>query len=204
MKIKWLGHSCFRIDADGQALVIDPFSPGSVSGLRDIDETANVVLCSHMHGDHNSVASVHLVESDRDVFNIDTIQSYHDDKQGKQRGENIIHIIEAEGYKVVHMGDQGCMLPQEDIEKLYDCDVLLIPIGGFFTIDATQAAELVKQIKPRVTIPMHYHSDTFGYDVLGRVEDFTKYFENVLWLTDDTLSLSDELQDEIVVLDYQN
>ena len=205
MLIKWLGHACFKISVESQSLIIDPFEKGSVNGFRDLDEKANIVLCSHLHGDHCGTSCVELVESKYDSpFEIETIDSYHDEKQGALRGINLIHVITVQDYyKVVHLGDLGCMLNQEQIEKIKDCHVLMIPVGGYYTIGPEVASEIVKATNPKVVIPMHYKSDDFGYDVLKTVYDFTKYFEKVIYLTTDTLQFSDELDNEIIVLDYQ-
>lgn len=204
MLIKWLGHSCFKISVESQSLIIDPFEKGSVRGFRDLDEKANIVLCSHLHGDHCGTSCVELVESKYDSpFEIETIDSYHDEKKGALRGDNLIHIITVQDYyKVVHLGDLGCMLEKEQIEKIKDCHVLLIPVGGYYTIGPEVARKIVEAVNPKVTIPMHYKSADFGYDVLKTVFDFTKYFEKVIYLTTDTLQFSDELDNEIIVLDY--
>ncbi len=203
MIIKWLGHSCFRIDENGESVIFDPFKDGSVAGLRDIRETASMVLVSHMHGDHNGVENVELVEENFEVFKPEAIETYHDDKNGKLRGKNLIHVVTVDDYfKVVHMGDIGCDLTSDQLAKIKRCDVLFIPVGGYFTIGPRKAAEMVKLINPRITIPMHYKGEGFGYDVLKPVEEFTKYFDKVLYLTTDTVETSDELDGEIVVLDY--
>ncbi|MGI6608875.1 MAG: MBL fold metallo-hydrolase [Erysipelotrichaceae bacterium] len=205
MLIKWLGHSCFKISVDSQSLIIDPFEKGSVNGFRDLDEQANIVLCSHLHADHCGTGCVELIESKYDSpFEIETIDSYHDEKKGALRGDNLIHIITVQDYyKVVHLGDLGCMPDDNQIEKIKDCHVLLIPVGGYYTIGPETARDIVKAVNPKVVIPMHYKSDDFGYDVLKTVYDFTGYFEKVIYLTSDTLQFSDELNNEIIVLDYQ-
>ena len=202
MLIKWLGHSCFKITGDYESVVLDPFGDGTVSGYRPIREEANMVLCSHLHGDHNAVGNVHLIPMTREEFSVERIESFHDDKQGRLRGENTIHLLEADGYRLAHLGDLGCKLTADQIEQLKDLDVLMIPVGGYYTIDADQAADIVRTLRPRITIPMHYRSGHQGYDVLAEVDQFTRHFDKVLYLASDSLEISDELQDEIVVLDY--
>ena len=204
MIIKWLGHSCFKIQVESQSVVIDPYADGSVSGYDDLREEANIVLCSHLHKDHCAVENVKIVESKYDSpFSVDSISCYHDDKKGKLRGDNLIHIITVQDYyKVVHLGDLGHMLDESQISKIKDCHVLMIPVGVYYTINAKQASELVKQISPKITIPMHYHEGNLGYDVLSTVDEFTKYFDKVLYLASDSIEYSDELDGEIVVLDY--
>ncbi|MBQ6654227.1 MAG: MBL fold metallo-hydrolase [Erysipelotrichaceae bacterium] len=201
MLIQWLGHACFKITVNGESLIIDPFEDGSVPGYRPIRESANMVLCSHMHHDHNAVGNVKLLPAGKE-FEVERLESWHDDCRGAKRGPNAIHLITAEGYRVAHLGDLGCRLTEEQIEKLQDLDVLMIPVGGYFTIDSLQAAKIVRYLKPRITIPMHYHEGDLGYEVLSGVDEFADQFEKVLYLASDTLELSDELQGEIVVLDY--
>lgn len=202
MIIKWLGHACFRVDDMDESVVFDPFAPGSVKGCRDIKETANMVLCSHQHFDHNYTDGVKIVERKTNYFQIETIDTFHDDQRGALRGTNRIHMIESEGFRFAHLGDLGCDLTEEQIEKLKGVHVLMIPIGGIYTIDPKQAADLVKKIQPDVAIPMHYASEQFGFEQLAKVTEFTQYFDKVLWLTTDTIEYSDELKGEIVVLDY--
>lgn len=203
MVIKWLGHSCFKITDLGQSVIFDPFCDNSVAGYRNIREEANLVLCSHMHGDHSGTSCVKLLESAHQVFNVDYINSYHDDKKGQLRGENIIHVVWDDGFKFAHLGDLGCDLTDEQYQKLQDLDVLMIPVGGYYTIDGKKAAAIAKRINPKVIIPMHYHDKELGYDVLSDVFAFTKYFEKVTYLTTDTLEFSDELSGEVIVFDYQ-
>ncbi|MCR5068129.1 MAG: MBL fold metallo-hydrolase [Erysipelotrichaceae bacterium] len=201
MLIQWLGHACFKITAGAESLIIDPFEDGSVPGYRPIRESANMVLCSHMHHDHNAVGNVKLLPAGKE-FEVERLESWHDDVQGAKRGPNTIHLITAEGYRIAHLGDLGCKLTAEQIEQLQDLDVLMVPVGGYFTINSLQAAKIVRYLKPRITIPMHYHEGALGYEVLSGVDEFADQFEKVLYLASDTLELSDELQGEIVVLDY--
>ena len=202
MIIQWLGHACFKITGNDESVIIDPFEDGSVPGYRPIREQANMVLCSHDHHDHNAVGCVKLLPQIRGEFEVEKMATWHDNVQGAKRGPNTIHLLTSEGYRIAHLGDLGCSLTSQQIEALQDLDVLMIPVGGYFTIDADQAARIVSQLRPRITIPMHYHEGALGYEVLSEVNAFTRQFEKVLWLTTDTLELSDELQDEIVVLDY--
>ena len=200
MKITWLGHSCFKITSGDQSLVLDPFADGSVDGIGNIRETANMVLCSHHHGDHDAVENVTIVPVENSVFTVEKIESYHDEVKGAKRGPNTIHVVSAEGYRIAHLGDLGCELTEEQIEQLQGLDVLLVPVGGFFTIDARQAAEIVRQLKPRITIPMHYRGEGFGFHVLGTVKEFADQFDNVQYAVSDQLELTDEYKDAVVVL----
>ena len=110
------------------------------------------------------------------------IETYHDHHQGSHRGKNTIHIVDFEDLKVVHMGDIGCMM--DDVSKLKNCDVLMIPIGGYYTIDTKEALKYIERIKPRIVIPMHYRSHEFGYDVLSTNEEFIQQSSSVTYVDD--------------------
>lgn len=173
IQLEWLGHSCFRIEADGYGIVIDPYEDHNVPGLTLKGAEANQVLCSHEHHDHNARDKVKILpEEGKNPWDITALSTWHDDQQGALRGENLIHILKCGELRIVHLGDLGCELTQEQLEQLKEADVLLIPVGGFYTIDAAQAKALTDQINPCVTIPMHYRGDGFGYDVIGTVEEF--------------------------------
>lgn len=175
MKITYLGHACFRIEDDGCSLILDPYEAGSVPGLSDLNETADLVLCSHGHGDHAGRSAVTLTGRTGLPFTVSRIESWHDAERGAKRGPNAIHIIETKsGRKIVHMGDIGCYLDDSDAAKLEGADVLLVPVGGFFTIDGKEAAELVRRVFPKVAVPMHYRSESFGYPVISTVDVFAE------------------------------
>ena len=178
MKITYLGHSCFKFETDGFAMIIDPYKAGSVPGYAPLKEHANQVLSTHKHGDHFGWSEVKLAVTRADTpFMVSFIETFHDDKNGTLRGFNNVIIVDVDGLKLVHMGDIGCMLEDEDLKKIKGCDVLMIPVGGFYTIDAKQAKEYVDKIAPKITIPMHYRGAGFGYDEIGTVDKFTKLFE---------------------------
>ena len=180
MKITYLGHSCFKFEKDGFAMIIDPYKAGSVPGYAPLKENANQVLSSHKHADHFGLSEVKLAVTRADTpFMVSFIETFHDDKNGALRGCNNVIIVDVDGLRLVHMGDIGCELSDEDIEKIKDCDALLIPVGGFYTIDAVQAKAYVDKLNPKITIPMHYRGEGFGYDEIGTVDEFTKLFEQV-------------------------
>lgn len=180
MKITYLGHSCFKFEKDGFALIVDPYKAGSVPGYAPLKETANQVLSTHRHGDHFGLDEVKLAVTRVDIpFDISFIESFHDEADGAARGCNNVIIVKADGLTVVHMGDIGCELSDEDIDIIKGCDVLLIPVGGVYTVDAKGAKAYVDRISPAITVPMHYRGEGFGYDELGTVDEFTKLFEQV-------------------------
>ena len=171
MTITWLGHACFLIETAEGSVVFDPYEPGSVPGVSLPALRADAVVCSHGHHDHSYAAGVALSGA-KPGFTLREIPSFHDDRQGALRGGNQMTVLEAEGLRLAHLGDLGHMLNARQLAALGQLDVLLIPVGGHYTIDAAQAAALVEALKPRLTIPMHYRGKGFGYDVIGTVEDF--------------------------------
>ena len=173
MQFIWRGQSCFQITAqkaknDLVNIVIDPFDERI--GLRVPKLEADILLITHDHYDHNNVKAVLGSSSQTSPFLIDSpgeyeikevfirgISGFHDNSQGKERGETIIYVIEAEGMRVCHLGDLGQKeLFDEQIEKIGDIDVLMLPIGGVYTIDAKKAIKIMSQIEPKIIIPMHY------------------------------------------------
>ena len=166
MIIQWFGQSCFRIESDKSALVTDPFDANI--GLRVPRLSANVVTVSHDHDDHNNASAVKGVgeaapfiitnPGEYEVNNIFIygIPSFHDDEKGQKRGSNIIYRFELEGMSVAHLGDLGHILENGQTEKLEGVDILMIPVGGTYTINSKQAIQLISQLEPRIVIPMHY------------------------------------------------
>ena len=177
MEIIWHGHSCFTVRTQDGTVVLDPFEDGYVPGFGPLRLEADAVLCSHEHADHNARSCVSLSGSPCGIA-VEKIASWHDDVQGAKRGTNTIHILKAEGLRVAHLGDLGCMLTDDQAEALQKLDALMIPIGGFFTIDSEQALKIADLLKPRVILPMHYRKGPFGYDVLSTGEAFRRACPN--------------------------
>ncbi len=200
MKITWLGHSCFKIESKGYEIVLDPYDDGYVQGLKPLRVEADEVLCSHGHGDHGAVHVVTLRKGGVSPFRIQKISTYHDDVQGAKRGPNVIHILDDGTCRAAHLGDLGCALTEEQIQALKNVDALMIPVGGFFTIDAGQAKAVADQIRPVVTIPMHYRSDKFGFDVLGTLDEFTALCDNVVKYEGNSLELTKGMPEQTAVL----
>lgn len=181
MKITWIGHSCFKIESQSNngeiaSILMDPYEDNSVPGLKPLREAAGKVICSHNHFDHNAAALIEKADCDLSIFSIEQIETYHDDNEGRDRGTNLITVIEADGTKVAHMGDIGCQLTAEQVSELRDLDCIMIPVGGTYTVDAEGAARIVKAIAPRTIIPMHYRSDElhFGFDNIDVVTTFAE------------------------------
>ncbi|MBR0162597.1 MAG: MBL fold metallo-hydrolase [Oscillospiraceae bacterium] len=171
MKITWNGHACFTVETAEGTVVLDPFADGSVPGFEPLRLKADLVLCSHEHGDHSNRAAVRLSGAPCGVA-VEAMESWHDDVKGAKRGPNTFHVLKAEGMRVAHLGDLGCDLTEEQVEKLLGADVLMIPIGGYYTIDSAQALKVVQLLKPRVTLPMHYRDAGHGFPVISTSEEF--------------------------------
>lgn len=129
MKITWPGHSCFTLESQGYQIVLDPYQDGSVPGLTTVHIEADQVLCSHGHGDHCGTECVSLCQGVTSPFTIEIINTWHDDRNGAKRGSDIIHIVSDIQYHIAHLGDLGCNLTPEQIDKLHSLTALLIPVG---------------------------------------------------------------------------
>lgn len=202
VRITWLGHSCFRIESGGYSVVLDPYQDGSVPGLPPLRVNANEVLCSHGHRDHCAAELVSLLPAGKSPFTVTRIETWHDDAQGAKRGPNTIHVLDNGSVKIAHLGDLGCELTAEQKRQLTGLDAVLIPVGGFFTIDAVQAKALTDELCPKVVIPMHYRSDAdgFGYDVIGPLEAYTDLCELVVQYPGSTLELTPDTDAHVAVL----
>jgi L-ascorbate metabolism protein UlaG (beta-lactamase superfamily) len=185
MKIKYLAHAAFLITSDaGVRIVTDPYttSPGLKHGA--IQETADIVTVSHEHGDHNNVSAVRgnpkVLRSSGEVkgIKIRAIPVAHDDKGGSQRGPNTIFCFEVDGLNICHCGDLGHALTDEQARAIGKVDVLMLPVGGFFTIDAKTAARVGEQLKPRIIIPMHFKTEKMDFPIAG-VDEFIKGKSNI-------------------------
>ena len=180
VRIESFGHSCFRLSYQGQRIVLDPYADGCVPGCPNLRLDAEFVYCSHEHFDHNAVQCVKLHDGGAPKFTVTELETDHDDAGGSKRGKNIIRVFDFGGVRVAHFGDLGRMLTAEETQALQGLDCALIPVGGFFTIDAKQAAEIAKAIQPRMVIPMHYRTETTGFDVLADIDDALGAFDDTL------------------------
>ena len=203
MTIRWLGHSCFRVECGGYSVVIDPFEPGSVPGYQPISETADMVLCSHEHHDHGFREAVKLTgEAKEAPFTVTALPSFHDGSQGAQRGPNLIHLLEGGGVRVAHFGDVGCMPAPEVLAQLKGLDAALIPVGGFYTVGPQEAKAIADAVDARVVVPMHYRSGGLGYDVLGTLEDYLELCGRWVRYDTDTLEIVPDMPRCTAVLQY--
>ena len=179
MQIIWKGQSCFQIiTSQGKNnqvnIVIDPFDEST--GLRVPKLEANVLLVTHQHADHNNVKAVagnpFLIDNPgeyevKGVF-IKGISASHDSSSGKERGFNTIYTIESEDLRICHLGDLGQKeLTPEQLDKVGEVDILMIPVGGVYTIGAKEAVKVMSQIEPNITIPMHYQLPKLKFKLEG-------------------------------------
>ena len=204
MNITYLGHSCFKVESQGYSIVLDPYQDGKVPGYAPVRETADEVLCSHGHGDHCGVENVTRKQGGVSPFTVETIDTWHDDQQGALRGPDTIHILSDGQCRIAHLGDLGCELTQERKARLSGLTALLIPVGGYYTIDAAQAAKLADELSPSMVIPMHYRGDGFGYDVIGTLDQFTALRSDVREYPGSTLELTAEAETQTAVLKPRN
>lgn len=195
IKLTWHGHSCFSINNEKWTLIIDPYD-GEKIGYPPLRIKAHAMLSSHDHHDHNCRAAVEFLYSpggvlreiglaedwprllDTDIYYIKKLSTKHDDANGTKRGSNTIHIINTAGVKLAHFGDLGHALTQEQSSYLTDLDFVLLPVGGYYTIDAEQASAIIRQIKPRNIIPMHY-TWQFGSLPITSVEPFIEQISDL-------------------------
>ena len=202
MTITWLGHSCFALESGGYRVVIDPYQ--GVEGLPDTSTEANAVYCSHQHGDHAYTQGVRITEKAPSPFSVREVATCHDDQGGSLRGPNTVRCFTAEWLTVAHLGDLGHRLTAAQVEAIGPCYALLLPVGGYYTIDAPTAKAVAEQLRPRVIIPMHYRFGTHGLPVIGTVEDFTSLYppQQVHVYDTSTFSLTADTAPQVAVLAY--
>jgi len=179
MEITWMGHSCFIIKGKGATLVTDPYDESIGFTLGKLK--ANVVTSSHPHPGHGFTTGVEdgakIVKGPGEyevagVF-ITGTPTFHDDEKGASRGKNTVYLIEMEDITLCHLGDLGHALSTGQVEEISSADILMVPVGGVSTIDASAAAEIVRQLEPRLVIPMHFHSEGLKFQ-LDPVDKFLK------------------------------
>ena len=200
MKVKWLGHSCFLVTSKGGVRIItDPYAVGEGINYPPIEETADIVVVSHGHDDHSNVSAVQgkpeVVEGGgtktAQGIQFKGIAAYHDASQGEQRGPNTIFCFTIDDIKLCHLGDLGHMLSPEQIAEIGAVDILFVPVGGFYTIDAPGASQVCDKLKPKVVIPMHFKTPRCAYPI-GGVEDFLRGKKNVRRVEDSEVEFERE------------
>jgi L-ascorbate metabolism protein UlaG (beta-lactamase superfamily) len=187
MKIKYLGHSAFVITSDaGVKIITDPYETGPNLRYGEIAESADIVTVSHDHHDHGNVAAVRgnpkvvrsTGRSTAKGIEFGGIVSYHDEAKGKLRGNNTIFCFEVDGIRVCYLGDLGHLLDDKQVKEIGGVDILFIPVGGYYTIDAKAATQVCNQLKPKVILPMHYKTEKDFPEIAG-VDEFLRGKTNV-------------------------
>lgn len=193
MILTYYGHSCFKLESAEGSVVFDPYLTGYVPGFTLAPLSADLVISSHEHYDHYAAESVKL-SGRQHGFTVEEIETFHDEKGGTLRGKNIISVLGAEDLRIAHLGDLGHELNAGQLEKLGRPDVLMIPIGGFYTIDAAAAKNIVDACSPRLVVPMHYREGKRGLQNIADAESFLKLFPetDVRRLDESWLELTDE------------
>lgn len=187
MKITYLGHATFLLESGSTTILIDPYDEKVGYPMPKV--TPTVVLISHEHGDHNHLAMAggrprvirgladgkgRSITEKADGITITTVPTYHDGSKGQERGHNTVFIVEAEGLRVVHLGDLGHPLDDASAKAIGHPDVLMLPVGGHYTIDAAQAHDVVSRLHPGVAIPMHYKTEVNAGSPIGPVDAFLR------------------------------
>lgn len=170
MKLTWLGHACFVLEQDGYAILLDPYT--GVEGYPPLEASAHQVFCSHQHFDHNAVEVVRMLPARESPFTAREIPAFHDGQGGALRGENAIRVFSAEGIAAAHLGDLGHQLSPEQIAAVGPVDLVMVPVGGTYTVDAAGAKRVCEALSPKWVVPMHYRHAPYGLPNVGGVEDF--------------------------------
>jgi L-ascorbate metabolism protein UlaG (beta-lactamase superfamily) len=199
MKIRWNGHSSFTVTTDaGLVIVLDPYEPGGFGGgiaYGPVDARPDIVTISHDHGDHNYIANFKnpfqkmTGPGEAKGVKFRTVPTYHDGARGAQRGANQVFVFTVDGVTICHLGDLGHPLTAETVAEIGPIDVLLLPVGGFYTIDHLQAADVMEKLNPRIVIPMHYKTDKCKFPITD-VSPFTAGKKNVKKLDADEIEVS--------------
>ncbi len=184
VSLRWFGHACFAIKGS-KVVVTDPFHQKDV-GYPTPNVEADIVTVSHDHFDHNKVEVIRgnpkvideAGEFEVNGVKIKGVETYHDKARGAQRGKNIIFKIELDGIKFCHLGDLGHVIEEGEAKEIGEVDVLMIPVGGYFTIEPEEAEEVVKILSPKVVVPMHYKTEVIDFPIKP-VDVFLKGKENV-------------------------
>jgi L-ascorbate metabolism protein UlaG (beta-lactamase superfamily) len=187
MNIQYYGHSCFKINtkpegrgAEEITLFIDPFD--KEIGLKPPQGQADIILVSHDHHDHNNTESLKgepvILDTPGEYaakgIHIIGLDTFHDKSEGAERGKNTVFIIESEGLRICHLGDLGAEPNPEQLDEIGEIDVLMIPVGGTFTLDGKEAAKLVHKIEPKTVIPVHYKAKGIQIDLTDEKEFCTE------------------------------
>lgn len=197
MDITFLGHSSFRLKGKTATVVTDPFDP-EVVGLKFPKVAADIVTVSHQHEDHNQADLVKGVKrlvsgpGEYEIMGVSIIgiPTFHDEEKGAKRGKNTIYVYEMDGLRLVHLGDLGHKLHEKILEKIGDIDILMVPVGGEYTIGPTEAVEIARAIEPKIVIPMHYQMSGLNPATFAKLSSTKPFLTEIGLLVEKTNKLS--------------
>jgi L-ascorbate metabolism protein UlaG (beta-lactamase superfamily) len=216
MDITFLGHSSFRLKGKTATVVTDPFDSETV-GLKFPKVAADIVTVSHQHKDHNQVDLVKGVKrlvsgpGEYEIMGVSIIgiPTFHDEKKGAKRGKNTIYVYEMDGLRLVHLGDLGHKLREKILGKIGDIDILMVPVGGEYTIGPTEAVEVVRAIEPKIVIPMHYQMPGLNPTTFAKLSSTKPFLAEIGLLVEkaDKLSVKKENigeESRVILLEKKN
>ena len=182
LNIKWFGHSMWKFYTADVSVVVDPFT--DIGYPLPTNETADIVVSTHDHFDHNNFSLIRgnfkkITKKGEYSFkgvDIKTIQVWHDKSHGLKRGKNLLAKIDIAGFSLLHCGDLGHILDNYTVSQLGQIDIIFIPVGGTYTIDAKEAKEVIDLINPKIIFPMHYKTPAIAFDI-AKLDDFTRLYD---------------------------
>lgn len=189
--IRWFGQACFLASwASGGRVLFDPFDRSYLDYQLPDDLRADIVCVSHEHADHNNVKAVHgtpvvlrgsagIRSAQRAGLSVRSVDAWHDDARGAERGPDTIYLVEKEGLRLCHLGDLGQVPTDAQVGQIGEVDVLFLPVGGHFTLDLSRLDEVIARLKPKVIIPMHYKTLATRELPLAPVDEFLRGRPNI-------------------------
>lgn len=185
MEIKYLGHSSFLIRSKDAKLIIDPFD--SSIGIKFPKSEADIVAVTHQHIDHNASGQIQgnpLIidmpgEYEKKGVRIFGYRYFHDKKKGLERGGVVLYKIETEGISILHCGDLGAIPEDSLVDQIDGIDILMLPVGGTYTIDSAEAMEVIKKFEPSIILPMHFNSTSLNQNMFGKLAPLSDFLKKM-------------------------
>lgn len=215
MNIKWLGHAAFLITSqDNFKVVTDPYTPGGALMYAPINESADVVTISHEHGDHNNPRAVKgnpviIKEAGSKTIKgvgFKSISAFHDEAGGSKRGKDLVFCFQIDGLNLCHLGDLGHVFTSPQISEIGKVEILFIPVGGYYTINASEASSIVKSLNPKLVFPMHYKTSKTSFPISG-IEEYLKGKQNIRKIKSNQIEINQSTlpgNTEIIILEPAN
>ncbi len=208
MKLRWLGHACFEITHNGYTVVVDPYNSKYTAGYPPLSVKADKLLISHEHYGHNFREGVILSGRPESEcpFEITAMRVDHDSVGGIMRGTCLIHILEADGIKVAHMGDIGTRLNGGEISRLFGADAIMVTAGSCTGLPSQEVWRMTDELFPKVIVPMHYRFGKYGARRLEHIENLTNYFEApemIHYYETDSIMIDPDTEPQVAVLKYK-